>query len=708
MSIWSSEIKELERLYDSFKGQFPELGKELLQLIRSDDPNVILLYSRRCLEVIITDLCECELRRERGTEPLKGIIDKLNKEKKIPAHIASSMHGLNELSTFGTHPKDFDPEQVKPVLVNLDIIIKWYVKYKSINSKPKEEKKIPVEGGRPEDVNKEVEIEPQEKHAKLTKNKLLSGILIMAILVITAILLYPKIFESNTLDRLRSSGEKISIAVMPFQNITGDSTKNIMEGWIQDNLINLLTNSEELKVKPTESINSVIESRIIPTTNASITPSLAGLISRKLETDVFIYGSIKIDASIIRITAQLIDTKTEEIFKNFQIDIPVKKDITNKIIDSLSLMVRDYLEVSKLKKESPSNLQGMLSTINSPEAYRYFMAGKKAFEKRDYPAVFENLTKAIEIDTNFTYAPILLAQAYGNVGRFEDGKKIMLKQYGKRDLMSYQMKTYTDYQYAGYFGTPFDQIGFLKQLLEIDKQSPDYHYLLGNRYLSINQYYNAIPEFEEALEINYHWGSRPWWIFNYTSLGYCYHMTGQYKKEKTVYKKAEKDFPDDPSLLYNQAVLSLTLEDMVKANVYIEKYKSILKENSASDAAITSNLADIYREANLLDKAEEYYRQAFLSEPQSGGRMNTLAYFLIDTDRNINEGLELVDKALILSPENYNYLHTKGWGIYKQGKFKEALDILQKSWEIRIEKAIYNHEAFLHLEEAKKAVAGQD
>jgi hypothetical protein len=33
------------------------------------------------------------------------------------------------MSTFGTHPKDFDPEQVKPVLNNLDFIIKWYLKY---------------------------------------------------------------------------------------------------------------------------------------------------------------------------------------------------------------------------------------------------------------------------------------------------------------------------------------------------------------------------------------------------------------------------------------------------------------------------------------------------------------------------------------------------------------------------------------------------
>jgi TolB-like protein len=80
--------------------------------------------------VIITELCECELKRPQKTEPLKGIIDKLHKEEKVPSHIITSMHGLNELSTYGAHPKDFDPEQVKPVLNNLDIIIKWYLKHK--------------------------------------------------------------------------------------------------------------------------------------------------------------------------------------------------------------------------------------------------------------------------------------------------------------------------------------------------------------------------------------------------------------------------------------------------------------------------------------------------------------------------------------------------------------------------------------------------
>src|SRR4030042_3372435 len=127
MKIWAAELKELEVLHSSVKGHFADLEKELERLISADDENMVLLYSRRCLEVIITDLCECELNRPRKTEPLKGVIDKLGHEKKVPSNIIASMEGLNSLSTFGTHPKDFDPEQVRPILLNLATIIKWYV-----------------------------------------------------------------------------------------------------------------------------------------------------------------------------------------------------------------------------------------------------------------------------------------------------------------------------------------------------------------------------------------------------------------------------------------------------------------------------------------------------------------------------------------------------------------------------------------------------
>ena len=70
MAIWSAEAKEIEKLYRTVNDNLPILGKEIEATIKSNDANVVLLYARRCLEVIVTELCETELNRPRKTEPL--------------------------------------------------------------------------------------------------------------------------------------------------------------------------------------------------------------------------------------------------------------------------------------------------------------------------------------------------------------------------------------------------------------------------------------------------------------------------------------------------------------------------------------------------------------------------------------------------------------------------------------------------------------
>ena len=197
------------------------------------------------------------------------------------------MHGLNDLSTYGAHPKDFDPEQVKPVLVNLDITIKWYLKYKqivTINKREAEDEKIQLSKGSTEKVKKEVRKELQEKTVSPTYFKWLSGVMITAILMMVAIFMYPKIFKRDTLEKLRSSGDKIVVAVMPFQNMTNDTTLNIWQEAIQYNLTNFLSNySGELKVSPTEFISGLLQKRGLDnySSYAAISSSVARNISHK-------------------------------------------------------------------------------------------------------------------------------------------------------------------------------------------------------------------------------------------------------------------------------------------------------------------------------------------------------------------------------------------------------------------------------------------
>jgi uncharacterized protein (TIGR02145 family) len=213
MTDWSGEIKELDKLYVTFKGHLPDIVKEMEQLVRTDDPNVVMLYSRRCLEVIITDLCESELKRPRKTEPLKGIIDKLNSEEKVPSHIITSMMSLNSMANYGAHPKDFDPEQVKPVLNNLAIIIRWYLKYKDFQvvskSEPKEEK--------PEYLSREESAKEAPRSKKKT-SLLVAGIFLLIVLFIALRAFLSWMSQKNLEKRLDESANNQELKSVTIGN----------------------------------------------------------------------------------------------------------------------------------------------------------------------------------------------------------------------------------------------------------------------------------------------------------------------------------------------------------------------------------------------------------------------------------------------------------------------------------------------------------
>jgi tetratricopeptide (TPR) repeat protein len=541
----------------------------------------------------------------------------------------------------------------------------------------------------------------QVKPAKRVKYRWYSATAVIVLLIIAAIITHPKIFKQDRLEKLRTSGEKISVAVMPFQNMTNDTTWNVWQDGIQDILITYLSNSpQDLKVRQIESVTGLIQGKGF-TNYASITPSVAKNFSRKLNADVFIYGSINQSGQIIRIIAKITDSKTEDIIKSFHID--GTEDRILPLIDSLSGMISKFLIITKLGKELPPDFQQIAST-DSPEAYRYLAYGDNAFFiKRDYPAAVKFYSQALSIDSNFTAAAFKLSFAFVFQELYDEAKKSLKRAYQARDQMSMQQKLFVNYAYAWLYETPYDEIKYLKQVLEFDDQMPFVLESLGYAYEKLFQYDKEAAGYEKALKIYKKWGTKPPWVFSYVQLGTAYHITGQHNKESRLYKKAEKDFPDDNLLIRRQAILALTEGDEKKSKKYIDKYISICKESSVNEAIILNGVAFIYEDADLPEIAEEYYRKAVALQPGNSVRINNLAWFLIDNNRDVEEGMELIDKALTISPDVYYMIDTKGWGFYKQGKYKEALEVLERAWEL---KPIYDHVLFLHLEAAKKAVAG--
>jgi len=455
MTIWSVEIKEIERLYDSFKGQSPELEKELERLIRTDDENIILVYARRSLEVIITDLCECELKRPRKTEPLQGIIEKLNREEKIPSHIFASMQSLNSLSTFGSHPKEFDPEQVKPVLNNLSTIIKWYLKYKDaqIGNKAKTEEEM-HESEKPHDSTNE---------ASRSKKKLIiifSGLLLACITVIVVLVLF------NFIGGKKTEPDQ-SIAVLPFKLLTEEPNKQYLADGMMDAILLHLSKIKDLRVMSRTSVEQYRE-----------TDKTTSIIGKELGVAYLLEGSFQKYGDNARLIVQLIKTGKEghewanEYDRNWNDIFSVQSEVAQAIARELEAVITPE-EKQLIEKIPTANLT----------AYDFYERGKDELTKYEIDNNNEaSLEKAedlyhesLKYDSTFAQVYTGLANVYWNKHYFKD--------YLSEDFL--------------------DSVLILCNIaLSFDHQLSDAYTLKGIYYSEIGKPEQAIEEFNKAIKFN--------------------------------------------------------------------------------------------------------------------------------------------------------------------------------------------------------------
>jgi tetratricopeptide (TPR) repeat protein len=516
-----------------------------------------------------------------------------------------------------------------------------------------------------------------------------NDIIITVLLVIVVLLAYPRISGRVNNKDIRLSDGNISIAVIPFLNMTNRPSLDDWQEGVQVNLITSLSSTAQLKIKQAGPVNNLIKSKGL-NNNDLIKPSIASRISKKVGANVFICGTIKQAASIIRINAQLVNTKTGDTFRSFQID--GKPEDLLIMTDSLSLLIKNSLIISLLGNTIPYTLKNSEST-SSPEAYNYFAMGTNSLIKFDYSTASKWYKRAFETDTNYTFATILLSFVYINQDLYDDAKIFCLKAYNKKNQLDIQNEIWTNYIYSLLFATPNEELKYLKQLKEFDSEIPIFYYYSGIAYNKIYEYKKAIPEFEKALLIYQKSNLKPVWAPIYNALGYAYHQSGLNKKEAKLYRKSEKYFPDDPTLISRKAVLAFSESDTVKAEKYIKDYIRIARNSLIPESDIETGLAEICMEAGRVIMAENYYRQALLAESESAQKMSDLAWFLIDTGKDINEGLTLINKALELRSNDYLYLDCKGWGLYKLGEYEEALKSIKESWDLR---PVYNNRIFLH------------
>ena len=263
--------------------------------------------------------------------------------------------------------------------------------------------------------------------------------------------------------------------------------------------------------------------------------------------------------------------------------------------------------------------------------------------------------------------------------------------------------------YQRLFGTPSEEIKYLKQLEDMNRNWARLHSHLGRAYSNIKKYDLAIMEYEKVLEMYRKTGIKPWWASDYTSLMQAYLNTGQYHKEKRLYAVAEKDFPNDPSILSLHAAMLLSEGKDKEAEKYIEKFRMA---SSNPKHLILFETGLIYSNAGKFDRAEEFFRKVLTQEEvlyrgANHGNytmLNIISSFFINTRSKIEEGITIADSILKYDPENFGALSNKGRALYKHGNYKVAYELLLKSWELRMQHGIYNIDAESYLDSARMAL----
>ena len=158
----------------------------------------------------------------------------------------------------------------------------------------------------------------------------------------------------------------------------------------------------------------------------------------------------------------------------------------------------------------------------------------------------------------------------------------------------------------------------------------------------------------------------------------------------------------------NSEVKQVLLADILRISgdcpAALDIYERVLTAYEAREELPDSNLPFFaglcWQNLNDWPRAEAHYLHALHLEPTSATVLNHLGYNWIVQGDRLEEGVDLVRRAMRADPENGNIIDSLGWGYFKQGQYDEAVTWL----ELAAEKEPSNATINWHLGDAYAAV----
>ena len=272
----------------------------------------------------------------------------------------------------------------------------------------------------------------------------------------------------------------ISIAVLPFADISQEQDNKYFSDGLTEEIITKLSKLKKVKIISRTSV-----------LNYNRTGKTMKQIASELDVRYVIEGSVRKDISNLRITTQLIDAHQDTHLwaDNFT-------GTTHQIFDFQEEVAVRILKALRIKLSSGEKRNLKRRTTQNTEAYNYYLKGRFFWSKRTlegFETAIKYFEKAIEIDGNYALAWSGIADSYNLIADFGT--------MSRKELYPKSMAA-------------------VRRALELDNGLSEAHTSLGSLLmLSDWDWQNSLKEFKLAIKLNpnyataHHWYGE-WLLYN--------------------------------------------------------------------------------------------------------------------------------------------------------------------------------------------------
>ena len=321
--------------------------------------------------------------------------------------------------------------------------------------------------------------------------------------------------------------DKPSLAVMYFENNTGDENLEYLRSGLSEWLTTDLSQSKFINVLSGDRVFSILKKLDLVEAKKYSAEDLSSM-ARESGVNHILKGSyIKIGENFV-ITAMLQKPQTGELVSSIKVECEGVQGIPAQV-DELTRKIKSKLDLTPEQIASDIDKEVGKITTSSPEAYKYFLQAIKYFNQGESLKAIELHKKAIAVDPEFASAYRSLSISYSQIGDRSERKKYLQKAMELSDRVSDRERYRIQAEFYSYSEKTYDKaIEAFRRMLEL---YPDAGYARNN----LASKYNTLEQWDKAIELfQWHLQNKVAYHQPYGNISASYMAKGLYDKATEI------------------------------------------------------------------------------------------------------------------------------------------------------------------------------